>query len=86
MEVFLGGCSGIKDPIDANGKKIKEGDQLTWDFHDNFYQKKGVEDWMKRPVFIVEKHESGKGLCAFGITNRNLYLHDFRFEFCELAN
>lgn len=78
------GCKGIEKPVDANGEYIKEGDLLTWDFHDEYYKKSGIEDWMRKPIFKVEKHKSGKGLCAKGI-NKDLYLHDFRFVFCEIV-
>jgi len=83
MKIYLGGCSGIDKPVDANGKEITEGCNLTWDFHDEYHQEKGVDDWMKKPIFVVKKHLSGKGLCAVGI-DKNLYLHDFRFKYCEV--
>jgi hypothetical protein len=86
MKAFFLGCLGIKRPVDANGKRIKEGDKLTWDFHDDYYQKRdAVEPWMKEAFYIVRKHESGCGLCAVGIYNSRFYLHDFRFELCEIV-
>jgi hypothetical protein len=78
MKVYFRGCSGIEKPVDFNGKEIKPGDHLTWDFHDDIE----VSDWMIKPIFVVEKHVSGKGLCARGI-HEKLYLHDFRFKYCE---
>ena len=83
MEFYIGGCSGIKNPVDAKGKQITEGCKLTWDFHDSHYQKGGVKDWMREPVFEVKRHKSGEGLCAVGI-NKDFYLHDFRFKYCEV--
>lgn len=74
--------SGSQALVDMHGSPIRIGDKLSWDFGDPYYQQKGVEDWMKEPVFVVEKHASGRGLCAVGIHER-LYLHDFRFKFCE---
>jgi len=83
MKAYIYGCEGIKNPVDANGKEIHEGDRLTWDFHDDFYKTNGVKEWMKQPIFVVKKDRSGLGLCAVGI-NKNLYLHDFRFKYCEV--
>lgn len=65
-----------------HGTPIKAGDRLSWDFGDPYYQEKDVKDWMKQPVFVVVAHESGNGLCAVGI-DKKLYLHDFRFKYCE---
>ena len=80
MQVYFSGCSGIEKPIDINGTPIKKGDQLTWDYGDS----EEINDWMLEPIFIVESHESG-GLCAKGI-HKDLYLHDFRFEYCKIIN
>lgn len=72
----------MQAPVDLHGNPVKIGDKLSWDFGDPFYQEHGVQAWMKEPVFVVEQHANGKGLCAVGI-NKHLYLHDFRFKFCE---
>ena len=82
IRIYIGGCSGIKNPVDANGKQITVGSKLTWNFHDDYYKGKPVADWMKKPIFIVKEHDSGEGLCAVGI-DKDLYLHDFKFEYCE---
>lgn len=81
MKVHLKGCSGIQAPADRHGVPITVGDRLSWDFGDAPPGTK-VEDWMKEAVFVVEEHPSGRGLCAVGI-KAQLYLHDFRFRFCE---
>lgn len=47
-------------------------------------QDKGVDDWMRNPVYIVRQHKSGKGLYAEGL-EKDIYLHDFRFKFCEVV-
>lgn len=77
-KVYLGGCSGIKTPVDGNGHKIKDGDLLTWDFLDS---DDTPRSWMTEPVYRVQRHKSG-GFCAVGI-HKSLYLHDFRFKFTK---
>lgn len=84
LEIYINGCSGIISPVDMHGNQIKAGDKLSWDFGDPYYQKNGVEEWMKKAIFVVVPHESGSGLCAVGI-EKKLYLHDFRFKYCELV-
>lgn len=84
ISVYLGGGKGIKEPTDVNGKVVKAGDKLTWDFHDGFYKEDDIEDWMLKPIFIVEEHPSAGCLCGRGI-HKELYLHDFRFKFCEVV-
>jgi hypothetical protein len=81
MKMYLGGCSGIKKPVDLNGVEVNIGDRLSYDYGDS----QEIKDWMKEPIFIVEEHKSGKGLCARGI-NQKLFLHDFRFKYCEILN
>lgn len=85
ITMYLGGGAGIIKPTDANGVEIKVGDKLTCDFHDDYYKECEVEDWMREAVFIVEDHPSGKCLCGRGI-HKELYLHDFRFKYCEIVN
>lgn len=80
MKIYLGGCKGIKNPTDLNGDVISVGDRLSWDYAS---RDKEPDNWMLKPIFIVKNHKSGKGLFAEGI-NKELYLHDFRFEFCEI--
>lgn len=84
MKIYLGGGAGIKNPKDALGNPINIGDKLSWDFHAPHYKEKGVKDWMRKAIFVVEQHQSGKCLCAKGI-HKPLYLHDFRFEYCEIV-
>jgi hypothetical protein len=83
MKLYLNGCSCIEAPLDMHGNQIKSGDLLSWDFGDLSKSNMEIEDWMKKPVFKVMCHKSGNGLCAQGI-NKPLYLHDFRFKYCEL--
>jgi hypothetical protein len=86
IEIHLGGCKGIQDPKDMHGSTINVGDNLSWDYGCDYYQSDPdrIKPWMKEAIFIVKEHESGKGLCATGI-NKDLYLHDFRFKFCEIV-
>jgi len=84
VKAYIRGGQWIKNPVDALGNEIKAGDTLTWDFHDNFKPDE-VKEWMRRKIFIVQEHSSGKGLCAKGI-DKDLYLHDFRFKYCEINN
>jgi len=82
IKAYFNGCKGIQNPLDKNGKVIKVGDKLSWDYGDE-RKKSDIKDWMLKPIFKVENHKSGKGLCAKGI-DENLYLHDFRFKYCEI--
>ena len=83
--VYFRSGKGIEDPVDATGRVIKVGDKLTWDFHDPYYQETGVDDWMKEPIYVVKEHENGYCLCGIGI-EKELYLHDFRFKYCEVVD
>lgn len=83
ITMYLGGGKGIEKPLDANGNEIKVGDKLTWDFHDECHEENHIKDWMRKPIFVVEEHPSGKCLCGRGI-EKKLYLHDFRFRYCEI--
>ncbi len=82
MKIYLGGTSEIKAPVDFDGKEIVEGDILTFDYLDPFFEKDDMSGYIIKPVYKVMMHKSGKGLCAVGINNR-LYLHDFRFKYCR---
>jgi hypothetical protein len=94
VKVFFRGCSGVVDPVDCDGRPIKEGDTLTHTWFDEH-----GEEWCKEynispekqmePTYIVKKHESGEGLFGEGIEEKRLsefsppsrmYLHDFRFK------
>tara|TARA_R110000850_G_scaffold225263_1_gene350598 strand:+ start:209 stop:454 length:246 start_codon:yes stop_codon:yes gene_type:complete len=80
MKAYFKGCSGIKNPVDFKGHEIKVGDQLSYDYRDCA----DIKAWMKKPAYKVQEHKSG-GLFATGMNNE-LYLHDFRFEYCEIIN
>lgn len=94
VKVYLNGCSGVENPIDVDGKPIKEGDILThtwFDEHGEQFCKEhniSPEQQMK-PTYIVKMHESGDGLFGEGLEEKRLsefsapskmYLHDFRFK------
>lgn len=79
MEIYLGGCSGIKNPVDIDGEKLSVEDRLTW----NFGESKEIKGWMMEPCFEVKRHESG-GYYGAGIGKyRKYYLHDFCFKYCR---
>ncbi len=80
LKMYFMGCSGIKNPVDMEGKSISVGDRLSWDYSD---LGEDPVPWMLKPIFIVAEHKSGKGLCAIGI-DKDLYLHDFRFQYCRI--
>lgn len=83
-KMYFAGCSGIAAPVDAHNNLIKVGDKLSWNFHEDYYKPEDVDDWMRKAIFIVEEHPSGDGLCAKGI-HKELYLHDFKFKYCEIV-
>lgn len=83
VKVYFRGGEGLKNPIDANGNVIKVGDKLSWDFHDDFYQKSGVKDWMRTTRYVVELKSNGT-LFGRGI-DADTYLHDFQFKYCEIV-
>jgi hypothetical protein len=82
MKVYLSGTSEIKSPVDFDGNEITEGDTLTFDYLDPFFEKKDTSGCVDKPIYKVMMHKSGKGLYAQGI-NDELYLHDFRFKYCR---
>lgn len=86
VKVYFKGCTGIKNPVDVDGKLIKEGDILTYNW---WYEQemigKETEKKHLEPYAVVKKHSSGKGLFGeglkpIGITGRLAYLHDYRFK------
>lgn len=83
VKAYFRGGKGIENPVDFHGTEIQVGDKLSWDFHDDYYEKNGVEDWMKKDIFIVQKNEEKGFFFATGIY-KELYLHDFRFKHCEI--
>jgi hypothetical protein len=85
MKVYLGGTSEIRTPVDFDGNEIREGDTLTFDYLDPFFEKDDMSGYVDKPIYKVMMHKSGKGLYAEGIDSE-LYLHDFRFEYCRKLN
>ena len=94
MKVYFKGGYGIENPIDYNGNPIKEGDILTSDCFDDFFNqefyKKNYPDWTDEDIKVM-KHSptykvkwNPKGF-FYGVgIERNLYLHDFRFKFTKI--
>lgn len=94
VKMYFKGGKGILKPIDFNGNEIKEGDVLTNDsfddfFNDDFYTvhypnwtKKDIEDRKNRPFYTVHYNEKG---FFFGIgIEQEFYLHDFRFKYTKI--
>ena len=84
MKIYMNGTSGIKDPVDFDGNKIKAGDELTYDYLDPFFGDRDMSNYAGVATYKVKHHESGGGLYAVGI-NKKLYLHDFRFKYCKVV-
>ena len=95
MKTYFKSGSGIKNPIDFNGKEIKEGDVLTHCWFENdyveFFKKHlnvtdiiEIEKRVNEPSVIV-KYNSDKGFFyGVGIKNDS-YMHDFRFKFTKIV-
>lgn len=92
LKVYFKGDSGIKEPVDMEGKPIKEGDLLTTDYGD--YPKYNIEvkeHYSTTPFYIVKINEKG-GYYAESIKpyenflgeDKYFFLHDFRFKYTKL--
>lgn len=81
--VYFKGYSGIKDPVDVDGKIIYEGDTLTfsWWWEGSGRDSNNPTDEEMEPCLIVKRHKSG-GLFAEGI-HKKLYNHDFTFKYTK---
>ena len=82
MKIYLKSGSGIENPVDIDGNKIKVGDKLSWAYGD---RGKDPEEWMLKPIYEVKFNNDEGFYFATGI-NKELYLHDFRFEFAKIMN
>lgn len=94
--MYLKGGKGIEKPVDFDGTEIKEGDTLTYDgfdpyFDENYYKKNHpswsremIYQWKHKPVYRVKYNPKGF-FFAEGI-EKNLYLHDFRFKYTKIVN
>lgn len=71
MKIYFKSGKGIEKPIDFNGEEIKEGDTLTSDYFDDFfdesYYKKHYPTWTKemiheckhKPTYKVKWNDRG---------------------------
>lgn len=92
--MYFKGDSGIKDPVDMDGKPIKEGDLLTRDYGDNEkYKIETREHYPTEPFYIVKINTKGgyfaesiKPYEVFLGDEKYFFLHDFRFKHCKIIN
>ncbi len=93
--MYFKGGAGIEKPIDFNGKEIKDGDTLTSDLFDDFFDKKfykthypnwsedDIEERKHMPIYMVKWNPKG---FFYGVgINQELYLHDFRFKYTKVV-
>ena len=71
VKMYLKGGKGINKPIDFNGVEIKEGDTLTSDSFDDFFDesfykkhyptwtKEMIHEWKHKPTYKVKWNERG---------------------------
>lgn len=73
MKTYFKGGKGIKNPVDFDGKTIKEGDILTFDSferdideeiahykkHYPSWTKEMIHDWKHKPCFRVKWNDKG---------------------------
>lgn len=94
ITMYFKGDSGIKEPVDMDGKIIKEGDLLTRDYGDNEkYEIKTQDHYPTEPFYLVKTNSKG-GYFAESIKpyeiflgdEKYFFLHDFRFKYCKLIN
>ncbi len=100
MKMYFKGAKGGKPLVDSEGKEIKEGDYLTFDWFDNAFSTDrmrrlfvGMKTWtneeitkrVNRATFVVAKNEKGDLFGKDIRENKNLYLHDFRFKYTKVV-
>lgn len=89
IKMYFKGSSGIEKPVDVDGKEIREGDILTFEWFGtestvlSKMPEKEREEYMHRPVIKVKRHPN-EGLFGESIDPDNyLYMHDFRFKYTK---
>lgn len=94
VKMYFKGGKGILNPIDMDGKPIKEGSILTKDYGD--YERIGLTvktSYATDPFYLVKWNDKGFFYAEsfsffesaiFG--QSRFYLHDFRFKFCKCLN
>jgi len=100
-KIYFKGGSGIENPVDFYGNKIKEGDILTFDwfikdenyyehFHEHYPQlsDEEIEKRVHEPRVIVKWNENGYFYGeGFDDNERHrLYMHDFCFKHTKKIN
>lgn len=94
ITMYFKGDSGIKEPVDMDGKIIKEGDLLTRDYGDNEKYKIKTQDHYPTEAFYLVKINANGGYFAESIKpyevflgdEKYFFLHDFRFKHCKIIN
>lgn len=99
MAMYFKGGSGIKNPVDVDGKPIKEGDILTHCYFQDDYPAfftKHYPNWdndkikevTMKPSVIVKWNPDGffygEGFEEIGIFGGKAYMHDFEFKHTKI--
>jgi hypothetical protein len=97
MKMYFKGGSGIEEPVDFNGERIKEGDILTHSWFEGdylaFFKKHlntteedddKVEKRVHEPSVVV-KFNKEKGFYYGQGIDKYSYMHDFMFKFTKIV-
>lgn len=92
ITMYFKGDSGIKEPVDMDGKLIKEGDILTRDYGDNAKYDIKTQDHYPTEAFYIVKINTKGGYFAESIKpcggilgeDKYYFLYDFRFKHCKI--